>query len=159
LIGLSGSLPLLGLATLEQLAPVALGNLDAEPLDGGTMRFQARSRSVSLTPSTWPKRAMALRTWAASLSGSLRSSGAANWLSESRFSSAVLIPSLIFGTSLAVGPLVLYLTGPFEFRRAASFCFVVATGSAPLPSLSLLLPLGARAQPQPGPRAAICSIS
>lgn len=39
------------------------------------IRFQAWSRSESLTPSTWSKRAMASRTWAASFRGSLRSFG------------------------------------------------------------------------------------
>ena len=43
------------------------------------MRFQATSRSASLTPSTWLKRAIALRTWLAFSSGSLRSFGKANW--------------------------------------------------------------------------------
>ena len=43
------------------------------------MCFQAASRSASLTPSTWSKRAIALRTWLAFSSGSLRSFGNANW--------------------------------------------------------------------------------
>src|SRR3982074_1328739 len=50
-------------------------------LAAARMRRHAESRSVSLTPSTWSKRAMALRTCPASLSGSLRSFGKAN-LSE-----------------------------------------------------------------------------
>jgi NADPH:quinone reductase-like Zn-dependent oxidoreductase len=41
------------------------------------IRLQASSRSLSLTPSTWLKRAIALRTWSASLSGSFRSLGKA----------------------------------------------------------------------------------
>ncbi len=49
------------------------------------IRFHAASRSSSLTPFTWSKRAIALRTWLASSSGSLRSLGKAN-LSSSRLS-------------------------------------------------------------------------
>src|SRR5438309_11992107 len=37
------------------------------------MRFHAASRSSSVTPSTWSNRATALRTWRASVIGSLRS--------------------------------------------------------------------------------------
>jgi hypothetical protein len=48
------------------------------------IRFQAASRSESLTPSTWSKRATALRTWLAWLSGSLRSFGNANFSDDVR---------------------------------------------------------------------------
>src|SRR5207244_1821269 len=54
------------------------------------MRRHAASRSASLTPSTWSKRAMALRTWRASFSGSLRSFGNANVDRDIRFCCRVL---------------------------------------------------------------------
>jgi len=49
------------------------------------MRRHAASRSASLTPSTWSKRGTALRTWRASLSGSLRCFGNANVCEDIRF--------------------------------------------------------------------------
>src|ERR1700682_6394843 len=49
------------------------------------IRRHAASRSDSLTPSTWSKRAMALRTCLASFSGSLRSLGNANVPDAIRF--------------------------------------------------------------------------
>src|SRR2546430_3810374 len=54
------------------------------------MRRHAASRSASLTPSTWSKRAIALRTWRASFSGSLRSFGNANVDRDIRFCCRVL---------------------------------------------------------------------
>src|ERR1700704_1104861 len=56
------------------------------------MRRQAASRSVSLTPSTWSKRAIAFRTWPASFSGSLRSLGKANFSEAIRSLARVLRP-------------------------------------------------------------------
>src|SRR5207244_12926027 len=50
------------------------------------IRRHAASRSASLTPSTWSKRAIALRTCRASFSGSLRSFGNANVERGIRFS-------------------------------------------------------------------------
>src|SRR5579864_194440 len=47
-------------------------------LAAARMRLHAASRSDSLTPSTWSKRAIALRTCLASFRGSLRSLGKAN---------------------------------------------------------------------------------
>src|SRR5258708_30760355 len=47
-------------------------------LAAARIRLQAASRSDSVTPSTWSKRAIALRTCPASFNGSLRSLGKAN---------------------------------------------------------------------------------
>src|SRR6185437_5165766 len=62
------------------------------------IRSQASSRSLSETPSTWSKRAIALRTWLAFSIGSLRSFGNAYWLSlrcSRSFASSSLIWSLL----------------------------------------------------------------
>src|SRR5215831_14748013 len=53
------------------------------------MLEKACSRSASVTSSTWSKRAIAVRTCAASVSGSLRLSGNAKTLSGRRFLSRV----------------------------------------------------------------------
>src|SRR5437764_7515043 len=62
------------------------------------MLAKARSRSSSFTPLTWSKRASALRTWEASVSGSLRCSGKANTESGRSFLSAVFrSPWVVWG--------------------------------------------------------------
>jgi hypothetical protein len=45
-----------------------------------SIRFHAARRSAAVTPSTWLKRAAALRTWEAFSKGSLRCLGKANLL-------------------------------------------------------------------------------
>src|SRR4051794_8512762 len=62
------------------------------------MLAKASSRSASPTSSTWSKRASALRTCLASVSGSLRCSGKANTESGRSLCSAVEIsPWLVWG--------------------------------------------------------------
>src|ERR687885_418714 len=54
------------------------------------MFAKARSRSASVTSWTWSNRARAVRTWAASVSGSARRSGKAKTLSGRSLRSAVV---------------------------------------------------------------------
>src|SRR6202034_2783933 len=90
------------------------------------IRFHARSRSASVTPSTWLKRAIALRTCRASVSGSLRSLGNAKSLSASRSSSAVLRPSRWRGIFAPCARALCTSRALAMLRRAASFCRAVA---------------------------------
>src|SRR5947209_7023595 len=83
------------------------------------IRRHAASRSLSLTPSTWSKRATALRTCRASFSGSLRSFGKAKVVVRIRFLCWVLIPAERFG-----------LRRPWALR-AAAFWRVVAMAIPP----------------------------
>ena len=91
-------------------------------LAAARIRFHARSRSASLTPSTWSNRAIALRTCRASVSGSLRSLGNANSLSAQ--------PVLLRGAHalaaardvLAAGPGALRLPGPGDVALGSFFC-------------------------------------
>ena len=78
-----------------------------------------------MTPSTWSNRAIAFRTWAASLSGSLRSAGKANSASGRRSFSAVLKPSELRGMS-SPRARSLWTSRAFSMLcRAASFCLSV----------------------------------
>ena len=66
-------------AYLAELAPALLADLDAMLFRGALDAAPGRvALVVADTPSTWLKRAIALRTWLALLSGSLRSLGKAN---------------------------------------------------------------------------------
>jgi hypothetical protein len=65
------------------------------------IRRHARSRSASLTPSTWLNLARAFRTWRASQIGSLRSLGNANSESGNRFCAARCSdPKCVVGSSI-----------------------------------------------------------
>src|SRR4051812_19246676 len=69
---------------------------------------------------------MALRTWAASESGSFRACAKANALSGRSFCSAVLIPCAWRDTRLPFAFARCAARAFVRLRRAASFCFAVA---------------------------------
>jgi hypothetical protein len=96
------------------------------------MRAHAWSRSSSVTPSTWSKREIALRTWAASTSGSLRCWGKAKSAVGRRSFSAVLKPSERLRGISSPWARSLWTSRAFSMLRlAASFCFSVDMQETP----------------------------
>jgi hypothetical protein len=91
-----------------------------------SIRFQAWSRSSSVTPSTWSNRAIAFRTCRASLMTSFLWEGKAKSASGRRSFAAVLSPSELRGMSSPCAR-SLWTSRAFSMlRRAASFCLSVA---------------------------------
>src|SRR2546429_161567 len=91
------------------------------------MRRHAASRSLSLTPSTWSKRAIALRTWRASLSGSLRSLGNANVWAGIRFFCFTLRPGDFVCFCVAMTSLLCRSRSGLYVRVVMTFYVIAAT--------------------------------